>query len=255
MARVPEALLAPWLRGNDRFHQLLDVLELCTHGIGRLPHFVEAAKKWDEAKANLGVKVDTSDIERLESMAAKAEKESSLGFPTLHAHVAVSLWSIAETTVEDFIVDWVKFDPKFLDKETIPRVKISIGEFMMLDEDERVRYMLEEIQKHLGCASARGIEQFERLLNLCGLGGAIEDWIRKDMLELSQMRNVIVHRGSVVDRKLLRSCPWIALKPGEVITLDAATCNRYIRAFDGYMGNRMMRLVEKFKESPNSESP
>src|SRR5207245_6440776 len=193
-------------------------------------------------------------LEHLQSMAAKAEKESSLGFPTLHAHVVVSLWSIAENTVEDFMVEWVKYDSKFLEKDTIPRAKISITELLLLDEDERIRYMLDEIQKHLGCAGARGIEKFERLLSLCDLGGGVEDSLRKDLIELCEVRNAIVHRGSVVDRKLLRACQWITWKLGDRIDLDTATCNRYIRAFDAYMGCAMMRLVKRFKETPVSES-
>ncbi len=48
MARVPESLLAPWQRGNDRFHQLLDVLELCTQGIARMPHMAKYAEEWDK---------------------------------------------------------------------------------------------------------------------------------------------------------------------------------------------------------------
>ncbi len=205
MARVPESLLAPWLRGNDRFHQLLDVLELCTHGIGRMPHFVKAAEEWDNQLRKLDVKVNNSGLGYLQSLASKAEKESSLGFPTLHAHVVVSLWSIAENTVEDFMVEWVKYDSKFLERDTIPRAKISIADLL-------------------------------------------------DLIELCEIRNVIVHRGSVVDRKLLRACPWIGLKPGELVALDAATCKRYIQAFDSYMGNAMMRLVQKFEESPVSQT-
>ncbi len=254
MARVPESLLAPWLRGNDRFHQLLDVLELCTHGIGRMPHFVKAAEEWDNQLRKLDVKVNNSGLGYLQSLASKAEKESSLGFPTLHAHVVVSLWSIAENTVEDFMVEWVKYDSKFLERDTIPRAKISIADLLVLDEDERIRYMLAEIQKHLGCAGARGIEKFERLLSLWDLCGGVEDSLRKDLIELCEIRNVIVHRGSVVDRKLLRACPWIGLKPGELVALDAATCKRYIQAFDSYMGNAMMRLVKKFEESPVSQT-
>jgi len=259
MASVLDSLMAPWLRGNDRFHQLLDVLELCTHGIGRLPHFAKAAEEWDRQRhrfvtGSFDTYVDNPSLEYLRSLAAKAEKESSLGFPTLHAHVVVSLWSIAENTVEDFMVEWVKYDPKFLERENIPRAKISIAELMVLDEDERIRYLVDEIQRQLGCANARGIEKFERLLSLCGLGEGVEDSLRKDLMELCEMRNVIVHRGSTVDRKLLRACPWIELEPGKLIAVDAESCRRYIRAFDSYMGNAMRRIMKKFEKSPISKT-
>src|SRR5579859_7304240 len=136
MASVPESLMAPWRRGNDRFHQLLDVFELCRHSIERLPHFVEAAEDWDR---NLGIEVATSNLRHLQSLADKATRESSLGFATLHAHVTVSLWSIAAHTVEDFMVEWVKYDPE---KEGIAKAKLSIADLIVLDEDERIRYLL-----------------------------------------------------------------------------------------------------------------
>lgn len=249
MSRVYELLTAPWYRGNGQFHQLMDVLELCRDGIARTPHVARYAEAWDqfcvELKINQG---DNRSLEYFQTLAAKATTELTLGFPTIHSHVTVSLWSIVENTIEDFVVECIKLDPQVMHTAPMPKVKISLTEYMVLDEDEKARYVLNEIKQHLGCGSARGIEKFEKLLNLCGISGPVDDDVRKDMLELSEMRNVIVHRGSLADRKLLQACPWLPPKPRDKIVIDHATCNRYVKAVDNYMGNTMTRAGRKIIE-------
>jgi hypothetical protein len=171
VTRVYELLTAPWYQGNEQFHQLMDVLELCRDGIARTPHVARYAEAWDEFCVELKINQgDKASLEYLQTLAAKATAELTLGFPTIHSHVTVSLWSI------------------------------------------------------------------------------VDDDVRKDMLELSEMRNVIVHRGSLADRKLLQACPWLPLKPKDKIVIDHATCNRYVKAVDNYMGNTMTRAGRKIIE-------
>jgi hypothetical protein len=146
MAGVPESLFAPWLRGNARFNQLLHLLRLCRHSIERMPGFVDAAEKWDTLftpyKTDAEAEADTANIDHLKSLAAKAKTESSSGFATLHAQVVVSLWSIAEHTVEDFMVEWIKYDPSFLEREGITKAKLSIAELIVLRSEVGFRYPL-----------------------------------------------------------------------------------------------------------------
>lgn len=244
-----DLLMAPWYRGNEQFHQLLDVLELCRDGIARTPYVARYAEAWDRFCVQLRIEQgDKANLEYLQTLAAKATTELTLGFPTIHSHVTVSLWSIVENTNEDFVVEWIKYDPQVMNSAPMPKVKISLTEYMVLDEDEKARYLLNEIKQHLGCGSARGIEKFEKLLNLCGVGGPVDDDVRKDMLELSEIRNLIVHRGSLADRKLLQACPWLPLKPKDKIVVDHAACNRYLKAVDSYMGNAMTRAGNKIIE-------
>jgi hypothetical protein len=253
---VYELLIAPWRRGNEQFHQLLDVLVLCRDGIARTPHVARYAEEWDKFCVKFEVEVKEgakASLEYLQTLAAKATTELTLGFPTLHAHVTVSLWSIVENTLEDFVVEWIKFDPQVMNTAPVPKIKISLAEYMILDEDERARYVLNEIKQHLGCGSARGIEKFEKLLNFCGIGGPVDDDVRKNMLELSEMRNAIVHRGSSADRKLLQACPWLRFKPKEKIAIDHAMCDRYVGAVDSYMGNAMTRVGTKIIELKKSD--
>lgn len=242
---ILELLLAPLERGNARFHQLLDVLELCRDGIARTPHVARYAEAWDNFLSKLEMQEEdgSAKLEYIQKLAAKASTELTLGFPTLHSHVLVSLWSIVENTIEDFVVEWIKCHPQFMSTAQISKVKISLGEYMRLDEDEKTRYLLSEIKQQLGCGSALGIEKFEKLLNLCELGGPVDDDLRKNLIELSEIRNVIVHRSSSADRKLLQTCRWLPLKPNERIAVDRQTCDRYVSAVDRYMANVLRRIA------------
>lgn len=69
---------------------------------------------------------------------------------------------------------------------------------------------------------------------MVGLGGSVAEKTRKSILELQQMRNVIVHRASVVDRRLLRLCPWLTLSVGDTLQLGYDKYNEYREAASEY---------------------
>lgn len=56
-------------------------------------------------------------------------------------------------------------------------------------------------------ADSLGVARFETLLALVELSGAIDEEHRKGLFELQQVRNVIVHRAGIVDRRLREQCP------------------------------------------------
>ena len=98
-----------------------------------------------------------------------------------------------------------------------------------------------------------GIGQFQEVLRALGLGFGISDELRRDLFEVSQARNLIVHRLSVVDVKFARECPWLGLKVGDRLKITSEAYGRYHSAVTTYLTN----LIEhaKVKTPGNEGSP
>jgi hypothetical protein len=90
---------------------------------------------------------------------------------------------------------------------------------------------------------------FEGSLSVVGLGGAVADDVKKAIREWHSLRNVIVHRDSLVDRHLISACPWLGLKMGERVVVDipmlrkcAGAARKYVKTVLDRMDQRGKRL-------------
>lgn len=60
------------------------------------------------------------------------------------------------------------------------------------------------------------------------------------------MRNAIVHRGSVIDRHLVDSCPWMAVKIGDKVIVTHEALARYQKALGKYTLTVINRLRARY---------
>lgn len=47
---------------------------------------------------------------------------------------------------------------------------------------------------------------------------------------MAEVRNVLLHRGGVVDEWLVSKCPWLDLKPGEELIVDDKKLEKFVDA-------------------------
>jgi hypothetical protein len=217
--------------------------------VQHLPRLAEAvapfAKEFGDALPEAEEEKHRQAVNRL---AEKAEREVELGFPLLHAYMAVGYWSVLEVAVEDFLVAWLQHDRGQLQREQLAKIKVPLGQFLVLDEEERMRFIITELQHRIGSAYARGLERFEATLNVFGFGGKVEDSYARSIFELGEIRNVIVHRGGIVDRKLADACPWLNLKVGDPIVVTHEMYGSFLGAIDSYLAEILSRIKKRFAE-------
>jgi len=60
------------------------------------------------------------------------------------------------------------------------------------------------------------------------------------------VRNVIVHRGSVADRRLILACPWLNLKAGDKVEITHEILGKYFKALNDYLMIVIRRLGVKY---------
>jgi hypothetical protein len=230
----------------DHVHLLDEVLHLCFRGISMLrgsPGMVKAIAK---AEGTLDSKENQEQLSSAQHMAALAQREIESDFAILHSQAAVSLWSSLESLVLDLVADWVRNQPEILNNEPWANLKIKLADYEAVDSEQRAAYLVGLVDQTVAAPVKQGVNRFEHLLATIGLNGAVPGDLGKSLYELQQVRNVIVHKRSIADRKFCRLCPWMKLMPGQEVLVSHAMYNSYRDAVLEYVMELIFRTGEFF---------
>ncbi len=185
--------------------------------------------------------------EQAKERADLAQREVSNGFPVLHNQQVVSLWSSIECFVEDVLAAWLANDPQVMRNERVRKIKIPLSDFDRLNESERKYYLVSELQRDPGLSQRHEIERFETLLAIAGLSGVIDADVKRDLIELGHIRNVLLHRRGIADAKFVQACPWLTTRLGERVVVDSSAVERYTAAAMRYLELMLARMKVLFK--------
>jgi len=184
------------------------------------------------------------------ALARLARREIRSDFPLLHGHAVVSTWSAIEAAVEDVAVAVLLYDPRAQSLDAIGRVKLSVGDFARLNEEQRARAILRDVQRSLGAEQRLGINAFEVVLTSVGFSGAVDKGVARSILELQQLRHIIVHRASVADRRFVEICPWLRTKVGQRIRITEKQFETLAIAAIAYLRIVADRVFDKYPRRP-----
>jgi hypothetical protein len=169
--------------------------------------------------------VDDDDIDEDTRQAVRADaawisKEENDGFPVLHAHAVVGIWSAIEVLAEDFAIAWLRNRRIAWDKPEIAKLKIPLSQYNQLNDDERPRFVVLELGRMMGADLRRGVGKLTSLLSVFGLAPMIGPNTRLALHELCQIRNAVVHCGGLADKKLIEECPHLGFRSGQRIRIN-----------------------------------
>ena len=239
-ARESERLLHISMRGLSMVQRAPQLLQALAKVEPILDHDVPADKQ--AAKA-----LETQrSLELAKTDAEFADIEEKSGFPLLHAHTLVGLWGALEAAIEDMMVGILLNEPQLLQSDAVGKVKIPIAEFETLEKEERMRLLITEVERNCGYSKKFGVDCFDALLETIGVAGAVDPEVKKTCREMHSLRNVIVHRNSIVDRRLVSACPWLGLRIGDKVTVTHDDLGRYYRALIQYGLAITYRLGERY---------
>jgi hypothetical protein len=193
--------------------------------------------------------------QNFESAKAEAEfarQEIEKEFPLLYAHALVSIWSAMEALFEDVLVAHIIHRPDVLKEEAFQKTRIPLATYEQLNQEDKARLLVYELQRTLSSEQRLGLDCFEALLKVVGLAGKVEDGIRRDIYELQQLRHTIVHGASLADRKLIGACPWLKLMSGERIMISREHYRHLMAAVHKYVTVVIERAtaIESEKKKP-----
>jgi len=203
-------------------------------GSGRLAEVLAEVKERkldDEAKQR---------IELTKKLEMDAEAEAASGFPLLTSHSVVALWSALEETIPRLCVDWLLTYPKTLEREEFAKVRLPSKIVLIEDRSLLIEEIVFELNRATLSSLKAGIGRFDALIGALGIQLNVSADLRRDLFELSKVRNVIVHQFGKADRKFVQECPWLNCKAGERLRLGPDQFQKYNIAVREYC----VRIIE-----------
>ena len=240
---VPDWAAEPIKRFLSDTRRVQDITEISTHGIRALTMMPKLVNVLSKRTTGL-LKAD--DAESAKELAELARREVESGFPLVYANAVVSLWSRLESLVREFLVVWITKKPELLGAEPFSKLRIRLGEYVVLGEIDRGYYLVELLEQEIGAGIRNGVARFECLLKAIGLDGAVPSRLQRDMFEFGQVRTAVVHGGGKVDARLVGACPWLGFEAGEDLIVSGSMFGRYGRGAGVYVCLLVGRVGEVF---------
>ena len=186
---------------------------------------------------------DKSKLEDDKKLELFANTQESQGFPYLYETAIIRLWTILETAVDDLVLIILEKFPKVLERKTIQNIEGPLVDFLQASTKERAALLFERLKREVNASFQPGVGRFEAVLKVIDFGGPVPDATRRKLLELSEVRHVIVHRNSKVDSKLNKKCPWLSITVGEKIKPTHKQYMQYLLAVSCYLSELLRRCV------------
>jgi hypothetical protein len=257
-AELPAYALEPIKRCYRSLLTSLELLHISMRGISTVSNYPKMSQRLMDLTVQAGQEITDemkADLEEANRLANFADGESKNGFPFLHAFATVGAWGTLEVTVEDLLVGILLNEPKTLGMEGLAKIRVPLARFEELDREERMRFILRELGRAQTMAASQGVSAFENLLQVFDLSGDVDEDVRKLLWEMNHVRNIIVHRDSHADLRLIESCPWLNVKTGDCVLVDHERYGRYSDAICGYVGTLLVRLRKRYNVPVPSPLP
>lgn len=118
--------------------------------------------------------------------------------------------------------EWLRHDSAGSANAGLSRVKVSLGEYLSRSEDERWWWVLDQVKRYRGSELKKGVGQFESVLDVIGLGGALDEDVRAVLYQAKAIRNLIAHNGGRVDSRFKEECAHFSVEVGGKFLLSSA---------------------------------
>jgi hypothetical protein len=178
------AWATPCLQFIDYVGEVDDLVTLTGDGISnlrRVPVIMEIAmtglRSADEAE-------NDKRVRHAKVIARLAGSEIAKDFPLLHSHAVMGVWGALEAMIEDLAISWIEHNPSLLNDPGIAKIRVPLVEFQSMEPQDRLRFLVSELQRSLGSELKSGATKFESLLGALGLGGSVDKRIRDILLRL-----------------------------------------------------------------------
>lgn len=250
--KVPEWALKAFKEFNEHQEYSWKVLQLSKSGLSMATHqpeIIAAIRHGEEVSgraASLNSEDFVKELAQSKAQAEFAQAEIDAGFPLLHSQAVIALWGSLETVVLSVLADWIVNRPAILRQAPWSTIKIAVGEYEVLDADQKASFLVSLMDQKLNTPMSSGISRFEKLLETVGLAGKFEDEKGRNLFEMQQVRNVLTHRRSIVDARFCKACPWLSMKPGNKLSVTSSMYTMYSTAAVAYPTELIYRTTEFF---------
>ncbi len=251
--KIPDYAFNPLRRCLDSIFIANRLLHLSVNGLQIISNRPQMVQRLIDLTVQAGQEVTAelnSDLENATADAAFTRSERDNDFPYLHAYTLVSQWGALEAGIEDMLVGILVNEPRLLEKDDFAKAKIPLSKYELLDKEERMRLLLSDVQRTQSSGIAQGVNTFENVLQVFDLSGSVEEGLRTGLWEMNHVRNVVVHRDSRADLRLIQACPSVNLKVGDRVFVTHERYSYYANALIDYIRLVICRLGKRYDAPP-----
>jgi len=134
---------------------------------------------------------------------------------------------LVDAFVDEFLIKLILEEENLRSIKELGRLKGEVISFIYKTKSEQAEAILELIKYDQKNASNFGVNRFEALLKIFGHDGRVEEIVKRQLMELSQIRNVLVHKNGRADSRLVTNCSWLGINDGDEVNLDMGHFIRY----------------------------
>lgn len=190
------------------------------------------------------------DVARAKADAAYIQKHRDNGYSAVYSQQVIATWGALEAHVDDVVVMLLRCDKRFLATDALKKTKIPLAAYEALNPSERIEFLLDSLQRDLNARFKKGLGQFESVFDAIDFPGTVEDDLRRTFIEFAAVRNVLVHKRGIADKRLIDACPWLQLPPGVALRISVPHATRYWAAAAVYASKIHRRVIARY--APNS---
>jgi hypothetical protein len=200
-----------------------------------------------EAQEKLGLQVTTPTVDpkhdtRCGQIIEFNTAQSREGYPYLTGVLTLRVWTAFEATLDDILLEWLAGTTIWQESAAVRELKGPLIEFASSPRDMQAEFIAEQLRATTRATLKLGVGRFEELFMAVGLGGPIDDDVRRTVYEFSQVRNALAHRAGVADRRFVERCSWFNISPGNIIPLRYVHLRSYIFASFWYVVEVLRRV-------------
>jgi hypothetical protein len=243
-----DARLTQW---GDRLTELLDLVHAAAHAMWIMPNMplvVQAEHEQEGPVDDDAAAHRESELRDVIETAMKSVKLIDTEFRLLYVLGSVWTWASLEALVEDLVLDALRNSPPEQLAPRLKGLKVPADIALASDPDGLIRAVYREWELKQG--GAAGATQFETTLGLVGLDGAVPPTVGRAVFELGHVRNVLLHRGGIVDAAFVAACPWFDGTLGSEISVTHHRFEEYAYGVMHYVALLRIRIAVRFGQPP-----
>jgi hypothetical protein len=228
--------------GEKAIGELFTFVTFCEASIELSPFTAMAPELARDMTRRSGAQWGEGALERME-VGAHAVKRGLEDRPSLdtylHGLAYVRLCTALETTVDGLL------HAMLADKEAWPTYPglsglkpprgMDAAQLLNLSKHEQVEFLARQIKLDHGTSLKEGVGRYEAVLQAVGLSGPVHKSIKAALFEMTEIRNAVVHRNGIVDRRLKERCPRLQCKVGQPLFIPKVDFAVVSSASIGYL--------------------
>lgn len=244
---APSWLRQPSLHFRQQARRLVELMDVIDHGLIEVSNWEPPSDASAAALESELQKTFDLNTELFITWKRRAQHELDNDLPLIRGQAVVTLWTLLETAVRDVVKAWLVHAPGSVNDRKIAGIKIPLGQFMAMSEDQRLEFLVTEMDRSINVGDDGGIARQEALLEYLGLAGEIPAQLKADLVELVAVRNVLVHRSGIADARLKKLCPDFDANVGDPIRVTTNMFSRYYGVTHHYMLIVVHRAIAKLQ--------